>query len=138
MSALERFHCIFIITFAVMSLEVFIAHTPEVVLAGAGMMDEVTVSMVQAGLVVTRIHNVVMTVSGSQAGVVHPLHSSVHWKLQYKVKHITQPEHDVRTALYGRCYDVKTLKQYLYNVVLTSCTIWVYKKYLIWVNFCVH
>ena len=28
---------------------------------------------------------------------------------------------DVVTTLYGRCYDVKTLKQRPYNVVLTSC-----------------
>ena len=37
----------------------------------------------------------------------------------------TQPAHDVRTTLYGRCYDVKTLKRRPYNVVLTSCAGWV-------------
>ena len=31
---------------------------------------------------------------------------------------------DVRTTLCGRCYDIKTLKQRPYNVVLTSCAGW--------------
>ena len=36
-----------------------------------------------------------------------------------------QPVHDVRTTLYGRWYDVKTLKRSPYNVVRTSCAVWV-------------
>ena len=35
-------------------------------------------------------------------------------------------EHDVRTTLYGRCYDIKTFKRRLYNVVLTSCVGWMF------------
>ena len=34
---------------------------------------------------------------------------------------VTQPEHDISTTLYGRCYDIKTRKRRRYNVVLTSC-----------------
>ena len=40
----------------------------------------------------------------------------------------TQPAHDVRTMLYGRCYNVGTLKQRHYNVVLTLCAGWVQTK----------
>ena len=31
---------------------------------------------------------------------------------------------NARTTLYGRCYDVKTLKRRCYNVALTSCAGW--------------
>ena len=37
----------------------------------------------------------------------------------------TQTANDVRTTLYGRCYDVKTRKRLRYDAVLTSCTGWV-------------
>ena len=36
----------------------------------------------------------------------------------------TMPAHDVRTTLYGRCCDIKTLKRCRYNVVLTLCVGW--------------
>ena len=36
----------------------------------------------------------------------------------------TQLEHDVITTLYGRWYDIKTLKRRPYNVVMTSCVDW--------------
>ena len=37
----------------------------------------------------------------------------------------TQPGHDIKAKLHGRCYDVKTLKKCRNNVVLTSCAGWV-------------
>ena len=40
----------------------------------------------------------------------------------------TQLAHDVRTTLYRRFYDIKTLKRHPNNVVLTSCTGWEVKK----------
>ena len=39
----------------------------------------------------------------------------------WSVSSLSQPVHDVKTTFYGRCYDVKTLKQWRSNVVLTSC-----------------
>ena len=39
-----------------------------------------------------------------------------------------QPAHNVKTTLYGRWNDVKTLKRRPYNVVLTSCAGWDAKK----------
>ena len=37
---------------------------------------------------------------------------------------------DVRMTLYGRCYDVKTLKRCCENVVLKSCSDWEIYAYL--------
>ena len=44
------------------------------------------------------------------------------WKNRYEMEQVIQyfpSTQDVRTTLYGRCSDVKTLKRRPYNVVLT-------------------
>ena len=46
---------------------------------------------------------------------------------------ITQQAHDVRTMLYGRCYNVGTLKRRHYNVVLTLCACWANSS-KVWTN----
>ena len=37
----------------------------------------------------------------------------------------SQPQHDVKATLYGRCYDVKKFKRRRINVALTSCSDWI-------------
>ena len=46
-------------------------------------------------------------------------------KVSWTVYDHTQPTHDVKTTLYERCYNVKTIKRRPHNVVLTSCADWV-------------
>jgi len=48
-----------------MSLEILIADTSEVVLCRGSVMREMTMTMIQAGMVMTRIHLMVMAVSWS-------------------------------------------------------------------------
>ena len=50
---------------------------------------------------------------------------------------INQPVHDVRTMLYGRCYDVKTFKRRPYNIILTSYVGWVLFVHCIFLFWCV-
>ena len=55
---------------------------------------------------------------------LHSLFSlSVEWE-----QSASQPAHDVRTTLYGRWNDVKTLKRRCNDVVLTSCISWAFKS----------
>jgi len=38
-----------------------------------------------------------------------------------RTSYTSQPAQDVKTTLFGRCYDVETVKQRCSNVGLTSC-----------------